>query len=127
MATTTTRVYGTAGAENGGIYSPGASLSFYKITVKDASAAAIDLRPESEINEAIELVVRAVPAIVAYDIANDTTGIIHVITDGVNSWSASLLQDAIRALGTSLGTNGIDVSGTVVQAGLGFTVSASAL
>ena len=127
MATTPNRVNGTAGSEDGGIYSPGASLAFYKITVKDASAAAVDLRPESEINEAIELVVRTVPAIVAYDIANDNTGIIHVITDGVNSWSASLLQDAIRALGTSIGNDGIDVSGTVVQAGLGFTVSSSAI
>ena len=127
MATTTSRVHGTAGAENGGIYSPGASLAFYKITVKDASAAAINLGPESEVNEAIELVVRTVPAIVAYDIADDDTGIIHVITDGANSWSASLLQDAIRALGTSIGNNGIDVSGTVVQAGLGFTVSSIAI
>jgi hypothetical protein len=127
MATTTNRVYGTVGTEDGGIYSPGASLAFYKITVKDASAAAVDLRAESEINEAIELVVRTVPAIVAYDIANATSGIIHVITDGVNAWPASLLQTALRALGTSIGTNGIDVSGTVVEAGLGFTVSSTAV
>jgi hypothetical protein len=127
MATTTNRVYGTAGLENGGIYSPGASLAFYKITVKDANPTAIDLRPESEVNEAIELVIRAIPSIVAYDIANDNTGIIHVITDGVNAPTVAQLQAGIQAMGTSIGTNGIDVSGTVVQAGLGFTVSASAL
>jgi hypothetical protein len=125
MATTTNRVNGSVGTEDGGIYSPGASLAFYKITVKDASATAVDLRPESEINEAIELVVRTVPSIVAYDIVNLATGIIYVITDGANAWPAALLQTAIRGLGTSIGNDSIDVSGTVVDAGLGFTVSST--
>lgn len=127
MASTTTRVNGTAGAEDGGILSPGASLAFYKVTVKDASAAAVDLRAESEINEAIELLVRAIPTTIAYDIANATSGIIHVICDGHAALSAAALQTSLRALGTSIGTNGIDVSGTVVEAGAGFTVSSSAV
>lgn len=127
MATTTTRVNGTVGTEDGGILSPGASLAFYLVTVKDASATAVDLRTESEVNEAIELVVRAIPSTIAYDIANASTGVIHVITDGHAASSASALQTALRALGTSIGTNGVDVSGTTVSAGAGFTVSASAV
>jgi len=124
---TTTRVNGTAGTEDGGIISPGASLAFYKVTVKDVSAAAIDLRPESEVNEAIELVIRSIPTTIAYDIANASTGIIHVICDGHAASSAAALQVALRALGTSVGTNNIDISGTVVEAGAGFTVSSSAV
>jgi hypothetical protein len=124
---TTTRVYGTAGAEDGGIISPGASLAFYLVTVKDVSAVAIDLRPESEVNEAIELVVRSIPSTIAYDIANATTGVIHVICDGHAALSAAALQTALRALGTTVGTNNIDVSGTTVSAGAGFTVTSSAV
>ena len=124
---TTTRVNGTAGAEDGGIISPGASLAFYVVTVLNVSAAAIDLRPESEVNEAIELVVRAIPSTIAYDIANASTGVIHVITDGHAAPSAAALQTALRALGTTVGTNNIDVSGTTVSAGAGFTVNSSAV
>lgn len=124
---TTTRVNGTAGAEDGGIISPGASLAFYLVTVKDAAAAAIDLRPESEVNEAIELVIRSIPTTIAYDIANASTGVIHVICDGHAALSAAALQTALRALGTTVGTNNIDVSGTTVSAGAGFTVTSSAV
>ena len=124
---TTTRVNGTAGAEDGGIIAPGASLDFYVVTVKDTSAAAIDLRPESEVNEAIELVVRAIPGTIAYDIANAATGVIHVITDGHAAPSAAALQTALRAMGDDVGTNSIDVTGTTVAAGAGFTVSSSAV
>jgi hypothetical protein len=124
---TTTRVNGTAGAEDGGIISPGASLAFYVVTVLNVSAAAIDLRPESEVNEAIELVVRAIPSTIAYDIANASTGVIHVITDGHAAPSAAALQTALRALGTTVGTNNIDVSGSTVSAGAGFTVNSSAV
>jgi len=124
---TTTRVNGTAGAEDGGIIAPGASLAFYVVTVKDNSAAAIDLRPESEVNEAIELIVRAIPGTIAYDIANASTGVIHVITDGHAAPSAAALQTALQAMGDDVGTNSIDVRGTTVAAGAGFTVSSSAV
>ena len=124
---TTTRVNGTAGAEDGGIIAPGASLAFYLVTVKDAAAAAIDLRPESEVNEAIELVIRSIPTTIAYDIANASTGVIHVICDGHAALSAAALQTALRAMGDDVGTNSIDVTGTTVAAGAGFTVTSSAV
>lgn len=124
---TTTRVNGTAGAEDGGIISPGASLAFYLVTVKDVSAVVVDLRAESEVNEAIELVVRAIPTTIAYDIANASSGVIHAICDGHAAFSAAALQTALRALGTTVGTNNIDVSGTTVSAGAGFTVTSSAV
>lgn len=122
-----TRLYGSVGTETGGIYSPGVSTAFYLITVKNAAATAINLTPESETGEAIEAVVRAIPSVIVYDIANAATGVIHAIADGHAAPSAAALQTAIQALGTTVGVNSIDVSGTTVQAGLGFTVSATAV
>jgi hypothetical protein len=123
-----TRVNGGVGIASGGIYSPSVSTAFYIITVKDGSNSAVDLH--SEVNapyHALEAIVQTVPSILAYDIVNANTGIIHVITDGANAWSAALLQTAIRALGATVGTEGVDVTGTTVAAGAGFVVSASAV
>jgi hypothetical protein len=53
-----------------------------------------------------------------------------LITDGVNapeattgSTTAPGLQEMIRALGTSVGTNNMDVSGTTVSDGTAFVIS----
>ena len=123
-----TRVNGSVGTTDGGIYNPGASLAFFKVTVKDGSASAVDLRSSDASGQALEAVFFAFPTgVIAYDSANANTGIIHVIVDGVNAPSAAALQTTIRAMGTSVGSDSKDVSGTVVEAGAGFTVSASAV
>jgi hypothetical protein len=122
------RVNGSVGTTDGGIYNPGASLAFYKVTVKDASAAAVDLRSSDSTGQALEAIFFAFPTgIIAYDSANANTGVIHVIVDGSAAPSAAALQTTIRAMGASVGSDGKDVSGTVVEAGAGFTVSASAV
>ena len=122
-----TRVNGSVGTTDGGIYNPGASLAFFKVTVKDGSASAVDLRSSDATGQALEAVFFAFPTgVIAYDAANATSGIIHVIVDGVNAPGAAALQATIRAMGT-VGSDSKDVSGTVVEAGAGFTVSASAV
>jgi hypothetical protein len=122
------RVNGSVGTTDGGIYNPGASLAFYKVTVKDGSAAAVDLRSSDSTGQALEAVFFAFPTgIIAYDSANANTGVIHVIVDGVNAPSAAALQATVRAMGSSVGSDSKDVSGTVVEAGAGFTVSATAV
>ena len=122
-----TRVNGSVGTTDGGIYNPGASLAFFKVTVKDGSAAAVDLRSSDGTGQALEAVFFAFPTgIIAYDSANANTGVIHVIVDGVNAPGAAALQATVRAMGT-VGSDSKDVSGTVVEAGAGFTVSASAV
>lgn len=124
----TARVNGGVGTGNGGIYSPSLSSAFYIITVKNASSSAIDLHSEASAPyHAVEYIIQTIPSILAYDIKNDSSGVIYVITDGANAWPASLLQTAIQNLGTSVGSEAVDVSGTTVAAGLGFTVSGSAL
>lgn len=103
----------------------GASLKFYLITVKNGSASAIDLRTEDDaVNEVFELVLRQMSSgILAYHAADAATGVISVIVDGVNAPDAAALQTAIRAMGTSVGANGVDVSGTTVANGASFTVA----
>ncbi len=122
-----TRVNGSVGTTDGGIYNPGASLAFFVVTVKDGSATAVDLRSSDATGQALESVFFAFPTgVIAYDTANANTGVIHVIVDGANAPGAAALQATIRAMGT-VGSDSKDVSGTTVQAGAGFTVSASAV
>ena len=122
-----TRVNGSVGTTDGGIYNPGASLAFFVVTVKDGSAAAVDLRSSDGTGQALESVFFAFPTgVIAYDTANANTGVIHVIVDGANAPGAAALQSTIRAMGT-VGSDSKDVSGTTVSAGAGFTVSASAV
>jgi hypothetical protein len=122
-----TRVNGSVGTTDGGIYNPGASLAFFVVTVKDGSAAAVDLRSSDATGQALESVFFAFPTgIIAYDTANANTGVIHVIVDGANAPGAAALQATIRAMGT-VGSDDKDVSGSTVSAGAGFTVSASAV
>ena len=122
-----TRVNGSVGTTDGGIYNPGASLAFFVVTVKDGSAAAVDLRSSDATGQALESVFFSFPTgIIAYDTANANTGVIHIIVDGVNAPGAAALQATIRAMGT-VGSDSKDVSGSTVSAGAGFTVSASAV
>ena len=122
-----TRVNGSVGTTDGGIYNPGASLAFFVVAVKDGSAAAVDLRSSDATGQALEAIFFAFPTgVIAYDTANANTGVIHVIVDGANAPGAAALQATIRAMGT-VGSDSKDVSGTTVSAGAGFTVSASAV
>jgi len=122
-----TRVNGSVGTTDGGIYNPGASLAFFVVAVKDGSAGAVDLRSSDATGQALEAVFFAFPTgVIAYDTANANTGVIHVIVDGANAPGAAALQATIRAMGT-VGSDSKDVSGTTVSAGAGFTVSASAV
>ena len=122
------RVNGSVGTTDGGIYSPGQTTHFYLIAVKDGSAAAVDLRAKDGTGQSVEAIFFAFPTgILAYDMANANTGVIHVITDGHAAPRAASLQTAIRALGTSVGSDGADVSGTTVTEGAGFTVTSSAV
>lgn len=134
MAIGVTRVHGGVGVEgqiNGESGTQlGGSLAFYHIQIRDASLAAVDVRGEAAANPdgglglAIESILRVAPqGIQAYSLANNATGNLYIVTDGVNSPSASELQTTVRSLGTSVGTNGIDVSGSLVTKGTTFTVA----
>jgi hypothetical protein len=134
MAIGVTRVNGGVGVEgqiNGATGSElGASVSFYHIQLRDSSLAAIDVRGEMSaginggLGLGVEAVLRAAPSgILAYHVANNSTGNVYLVTDGVNSPSAAELQATVRALGTTVGATPIDVSGSLVTLGSTFTVA----
>lgn len=88
------------------------------IVVKNGSGTAIDIRAEGQAGESIEKILFTVltkATITYYQIENTTSGQISVMLEANGGgWTAGDLQTAIRALGASVGTNTIDVSGTTV-------------
>ena len=56
-----------------------------------------------------------------YQVEGDTTGQISVACYPAGAWTTTTLQTALRALGTTVGGNSVDVSGTsVTSSGLEF-------
>ncbi len=123
------RSYATGGDNTtvGTMYSPNAFC--YKLTVENASNAAIDLRAEDDAyNETVGQIVREISPL-AYFVVNDASGVIHLVMDK-NINSASELQARIRTIGkdtgattTSIGPNDIDISGSDVVAASSITVA----
>lgn len=136
-----TRVNGGVGAEGviNGVsgFLMGASVKFYDIVVKNTGGSARDLRPEMAaginggLGGAVEAIMKVVPSgMLAYFVADDANGHIYVVVDGHAAPSATTgsatqpgLQEMIRALGTTVGSNSMDVSGTTVTLGTSFTVA----
>jgi hypothetical protein len=105
------------------------NCNLFKITVKVAAGTAVDLRAEDDaVEETVEQIVKELNPL-AYFVVNADTGIIYVVMDkAINN--AAELQVRVRRIGkdagattTSIGPNDIDISGTVVELGTGFTVT----
>jgi hypothetical protein len=80
--------------------------------------------PDGGLGLGVESILRSAPqGILAYNVANTANGNIYIITDGVNSPTAAELQTTIRNLGTTVGSTPIDVSGSLVTKGTGFTIA----
>jgi Flp pilus assembly secretin CpaC len=102
----------------------GPAMDFFKIIQQDVSGDVNDIRNELETGESVEAMLREVmtkATIEMYQVEADTTGQISVAVYPVNAWTTSTLQAALRALGTTVGSNSVDVSGTsVTSSGLEF-------
>jgi len=102
----------------------GASMDFFKIIQQDVSGDVNDIRNELETGESVEAMLREVNSkanIEMYQVEADTTGQISVAVYPQGAWTTTTLQAALRALGTSVGGNTVDVSGTTVtSSGLEF-------
>lgn len=115
-----TRVNGL-GVTVGTLYNLNCNL--YIMTVKNVSASAIDLRAEDDaVNEALEQIIKEISPLAWYA-ADASTGVVHLVMDK-NINSAAELQVRVRRLGTTVGPNNVDVSGTTIQLGTSFTVAA---
>ena len=102
----------------------GADLDFFKIIQQDVSGDINDIRNELDAGESVEAMLRAIQTkanIEMYQVEGDTTGQISVAVYPAGAWTTSTLQAALRALGTTVGGNNVDVSGTTVtSSGLEF-------
>lgn len=95
-------------------------MDFFKIIVENGSQEAVDLRNELDAGEAVEAILRKVGDLAnveMYQVEGDTTGQISVGVYPAGAWTASSLQTAVRAMGTTVGNNTVDVSGSDVTDG----------
>ena len=101
--------------------------TFVAIVIKNGSSEAIDVSNELDVGESVEAVLRVCAenaSILGYQVEYDSTGQISVMLEGPHTQStygtagtssfASDLQTRVRALGTAVGANSIDVSGSTV-------------
>lgn len=102
----------------------GVDMDFFKIIQQDVSGDVNDLRNELDAGESVEAMLRAILVkanIEMYQVEGDTSGQISAACYPKGAWTTSTLQAAIRALGTTVGGNNVDVSGsTVTSSGLEF-------
>jgi len=91
----------------------GLTPKFFAVVVKNVSGEAQDISGELGVDEAIDLINRAVTArATILAIQYDATGQISYYLEGADgAWTSTSLQTAIRALGT---VNSIDCSGSTV-------------
>ena len=98
-----------------GAYRSSANIGAYKLTVQNASDSAQDIRAEDDAaNEVVEAIMMATNAI-GSSFADANTGVATLLVDDTQ-WDAASLQAAVRALGTTVGPNNIDVTGSDVVA-----------
>lgn len=113
-----TRVVGL-NATAGTLYSVNAKA--YLVTVQNASNTNIDLRAEDDaVDEAVEMIVKELNPLM-YLVTDSNAGTIHVVMDERSN--AADMQQRIRNLGTAVGPNNIDVTGSDVAAASAIAVS----
>lgn len=117
---------GTSGAISADelVIANGPDLDLFKIIQQDVSGDVNDIRNELDAGESVEKMFESIQTkanIEMYQVEGDTTGQISVAVYPKGAWTTSTLQTALRALGTTVGGNNVDVSGTTVtSSGLEF-------
>ena len=109
-------VAGNAAYTSNPINVAGPKLDFFRLDLINS------VLNEGDHDEAIEIVLQTIQqlgTVACYQVQGDSGAIMSVAVYATDDWSASAMQTAIRALGTAVGTNSIDLSGaTVTQPGL---------
>jgi len=113
-----TRVNGLA-CTVGTLYSLNAKA--FLVTVKNAAASARDLRAEDDaVDETVEMIVKEINPLMFF-VTDSSAGTMHIVTDV--SLSAADIQTRIRNLGTAVGPNDVDVTGTTVTLATSITAA----
>ena len=97
----------------------GPKLDFFKLIVKNGSATAVDVAGEMGTGGAVESILRTIEQLATIHMyqVEATTGQISVAVYPTAAWTTSSLATAIDALGSSVGTGPVDISGTVATTG----------
>lgn len=104
----------------------GVQPACYAILLKDVSGNATNVDADGDAGESLEIVLRTVlekGIISYYQIEASTPWQVSVMVER-SAWTAAALQTAVRALGTTVGTNTLDVSGSTVT-DVGFKLATS--
>ena len=113
-----TKTAGGVGTEGVLQHFGGTGLACFGMIIKNGSAEAVDMQNEGDVTEAWESIVQAIEekaTLVIWQYEDDTTGAASIALEQTGAaWTAAALQTAIRALGTTVGANSVDVSGTTV-------------
>jgi len=98
------------------------NCNMFVIQVQNVSNSNRDLRAEDDaVDEAVEYIVKELNPL-AFFVVDAATGLIYVVMDK-NINSASELQVRIRNMGTAVGVNSIDVTGTDVTLATSLTLA----
>lgn len=98
------------------------NCNMFLIQVQNAANSNRDLRAEDDaVDEAVEYIVKELNPL-AFFVVDADTGLIYVVMDK-NISSAAELQTRIRNMGTAVGVNSIDVSGTDVTLATALTLT----
>lgn len=90
------------------------NCTLFKIQVQNADDSNRDLRDEDDaVDETVEYIVKELNPL-AFFVVDADTGLIYVVMD--KNANADDIQTRIRNLGTAVGPNDIDVTGTDVTA-----------
>ena len=113
-----TRIFGL-GVTAGTLYNHGANG--FKLTVQNASNSNIDLRAEDDaVNEAVEEIIGELNPLM-YFVVNDNSGVIHIVMD--KNHNAADIQQRVRNLGSAVGPNNINVTGSDCVAASSITIA----
>jgi len=97
------------------VNSAGPALDFFALVVENGSNQAIDLQNELDAGEAVEAILREIQqtaTVAVYQVEDDTTGQISLAVYPQGAYTNTTLTQAITGLGSSVGSNSVDVSGS---------------
>lgn len=95
----------------------GPKLDYFAVVVKNAAGTAQSLVGQDgtlQAVEAINFAIQQIATIYIYQVQADTSGQISYALYDTGAYTAASLEAAIQALGTSVGSGSIDVSGSTV-------------
>ena len=104
-------VAGSATYTSNPINVAGPKLDFFKI------ATGVDIRLEGDHDEAVEIILQTIQqlgTVAMYQVQGTSAGNMSVAVYATEDWKTAPMQAAIRELGTTVGTNNINLTGTTV-------------